>query len=108
MKLKYIATVTAASILTIGGAAFLGNVATASTFNNTSTVIAGNPCDLAEEKVNPCASANPCAAEEKVNPCASANPCAAEEKVNPCASANPCAAEEKVNPCASANPCAGK
>lgn len=84
MKLKYIATITAASILTIGGTAFLGNVATASTFDSASTIIADNPC-AGEEKENPCAAANPCAGEEKVNPCAAANPCAGAEKVNPCA-----------------------
>jgi YHS domain-containing protein len=53
-----------------------------------------NPCAAAD----PCASANPCAAAD---PCASANPCAAAD---PCASANPCAS---ADPCASANPCAG-
>ena len=65
MKLNYIATITAASILTIGGTALFSDVATASTFDNMSTVVAGNPC----------ASANPCAGAEE-NPCASANPCA--------------------------------
>lgn len=44
MKLKYIATVTAASILTIGGTAFLPNVATASSFESMSTIVAANPC----------------------------------------------------------------
>ena len=99
MKLNYLATLAAASILTIGGTALLTHSATASTFSDTATVVAGNPC--AGEK-NPCAAANPCAG---VDPCASeANPCAGEK--NPCAAANPCAG---VDPCASeANPCAGK
>ena len=94
MKLNYLATFAAASILTIGGTGFFTNVATAST-SNSGTIVADNknPCAA----VDPCASANPCAA---VDPCASANPCAA---VDPCASANPCAA---IDPCASANPCA--
>ena len=70
MKVKYIATVITASILTVSGTALFSNNAIASTFANDSAVIvAGNPC-----AANPCASANPCAA---ANPCASANPCAA-------------------------------
>jgi|GEM_PF-1273387 len=87
MKLKYIATLAAASVLTIGGTALFSNSAIASSFNSadSSVIVAENPCAA---KPNPCASANPCAA--KPNPCASANPCAA--KPNPCASANPCAA----------------
>ncbi|MEM9506572.1 MAG: DM13 domain-containing protein [Cyanobacteria bacterium P01_E01_bin.35] len=88
MKLQYIATLAAASILTIGGTALFSNNAIASSFNSTdSSVIVAD---------NPCAGANPCAS---VNPCAGANPCAAAD---PCASANPCAS----NPCAGANPCA--
>lgn len=67
MKFKFIATVTAASILSLG-------LATASINVN------AYPCAGA----NPCASANPCAG----NPCAGKNPCAG---VNPCASVNPCA-----------------
>ncbi len=72
MKLKYIATIAAASILTIGGTALFSDISVASEFDNSvSTVVAGNPC-AAE---NPCAGANPCAAE---NPCAGANPCAGQ------------------------------
>ena len=114
MKLTHVATFIAASILTVGGTAFLSNAATSapivdsnSSLSNFFPVnpcaaesLAGNPC-AAE---NPCAGANPCAAE---NPCAGANPCAAE---NPCAGANPCAAENPcagANPCAAENPCAG-
>ena len=72
MKLQYIATVAAVSILTIGGATFASNTAFASTPQNdvsTSTLIAGNPCAAA----HPCAAANPCAV---ANPYAAANPCA--------------------------------
>ena len=88
MKLKYIATIATASILTIGGTAFFSGTSFASTpESNVSTIIAGNPCAAAD----PCAGANPCAAAD---PCAGANPCAA---VDPCAGANPCAA---VDPCA--------
>lgn len=60
MKLKYIATLTAASILTIGGTALFSNNAIASSFNSvdSSVIVAGNPCASA----NPCASVNPCAA----------------------------------------------
>ena len=74
MKLKYIATLAAASVLTIGGTALFSNSAIASSFNSadSSVIVAENPCAA---KPNPCASANPCAA--KPNPCASANPCAA-------------------------------
>ena len=94
MKLQYLATFAAASVLTIGGTAMFSNTTFAATpEGNVSTIVAENPC-AGEE--NPCASANPCAGKE--NPCASANPCAGEE--NPCASANPCAGEE--------DPCAGK
>ena len=68
MKLNYLATFAAASILTVGGATIFSNAATASTFSsintsNSSTIVAGNPCAAK----NPCAAANPCAA---VNPCA--------------------------------------
>lgn len=54
MKLKYIATLIAASILTIDGTALVSNNAIASSFNSvdSSVIVAGNSC----------ASANPCAA----------------------------------------------
>ena len=110
MKLKYIATIITASIVTVGGTALFSNNAIASTFANDSIVIAGNPC-----AANPCASVNPCAANPcAANPCASVNPCAANPcasvnpcAANPCASVDPCAANPcAANPCASANPCA--
>ena len=71
MKFKYLATVAAASILS------LGLVGTSLNFNSVNAY----PC-----AGNPCAGANPCAG----NPCAGANPCAG----NPCAGANPCAAAD--------------
>jgi len=104
MKLNYIATFAAASILTIAGAATFPSTSFAGTLEgNVSTIVADNPCaaNPCAGKENPCAATNPCAGKE--NPCAAANPCAGEE--NPCAAANPCAGKE--NPCA-ANPCAGK
>lgn len=60
MKLTYIATLAAASILTVSGTALFSNSAIASSFNSTdsSIIVAGNPCAA----VNPCASANPRAA----------------------------------------------
>ena len=79
MKFKFIATVTAVSILSLGLA-------------GTSINVNASPCAGA----NPCASADPCAG----NPCAGVNPCASAD---PCAG-NPCAG---ANPCASADPCAG-
>ena len=56
MKLKYIATLAAASILTVGGTALFSNSAIASSFNSadSSVIVAGNPCASA----NPCAAAN--------------------------------------------------
>ena len=97
MKLNYLTTLAAASILTIGGTAVFTHNATASTFSDTATVVAGNPC---AGEANPCAAADPCAGEK--DPCAAANPCAGKE--NPCAAVNPCASE--ANPCAAADPCA--
>ena len=85
MKLQYVATIAAASILTVGGTAFFSNTAYASNYGgNVSTIVAENPC-AGEKKENPCAGAeNPCAGAE--------NPCAGEKKENPCAGAeNPCA-----------------
>ena len=67
MKLKYLATIATASILTIGGTALFTNDGIAFESSNTATIVADRPCT----------SANPCAGE-KVNPCASANPCAAK------------------------------
>lgn len=66
MKFKYLATITAASIISLG--------------------LAGAPRSFNMVNANPCAAANPCAS---VDPCAGANPCAS---VDPCAGANPCAA----------------
>lgn len=56
MKLKYIAAIASASILTIGGTGFFSNNAVASSFNNSnsSVLIASNPC----ASVNPCAAAS--------------------------------------------------
>lgn len=84
MKIKYLATFAAVSLLTIG-------VATACSSPSATTP---DTIKVAEVKPNPCAA--------KPNPCAAkANPCAAK--------ANPCAAKDKANPCAAkADPCAGK
>lgn len=64
MKFKYLATITAASIISLGLAA------TPSSFN----IVTANPC-----AGNPCAGANPCAG----NPCAGADPCAAAAESAP-------------------------
>ena len=110
MKIKYLATFAAVSLLTIGVATAFPSLSAATPNMTKVAACAGkeNPCAGKENpcagKVNPCASKpNPCAAKEnpcaaKVDPCAGKeNPCAA--KVNPCASKpNPCAAKE--NPCA--------
>ncbi len=77
MKFKYLVTVTAISIISLG--------------------LAGTPRNFNIVNANPCAGANPCAS---VDPCAGANPCAS---VDPCAGANPCAS---ADPCAGADPCA--
>ncbi|MEM7761910.1 MAG: hypothetical protein AAF298_27910 [Cyanobacteria bacterium P01_A01_bin.40] len=110
MKLTYLATLTAASILTIACTALVTNGANASILNTSATIVAGNPCAAS---VDPCAAADPCASAPKVDPCAAAvdpcaaaNPCASAPKVDPCAAGNPCAAS--VDPCAAGNPCAGK
>ena len=66
MKFKYLATITAVSIISLG--------------------LTGAPRSFNMVNANPCAAANPCAS---VDPCAAANPCAS---VDPCAGANPCAA----------------
>jgi thiol-disulfide isomerase/thioredoxin len=89
MKIRYFATLTVVSLLSLGAIASCSSSKTAQTSASPSAEVATNPC---ASKANPCASkANPCAAK--------ANPCAAKE--NPCAS--------KANPCASkANPCAAK
>ena len=75
MKLKYLATIATASIVTIGGTALFSNSAIAFESSNTATIVADNPC----------AAVDPCGGAEKVNPCAGeeANPCAGE--INPCA-----------------------
>ena len=85
MKFKYLATLAAASIITLS---FAG---TSLKFNSANA----GPC-----AANPCASVDPCSAAGK-NPCASLDPCAGA--ADPCAGVDPCAA----NPCA-ADPCAGK
>lgn len=54
MKFKYLATITAASIISLG--------------------LAGAPRNFNMVNANPCAAANPCAS---IDPCAGANPCAA-------------------------------
>ncbi len=79
MKIKYLATFAAISLLTVG-------VATACSSPSATTP---DTTKVAEVKPNPCAAKdkNPCAAKDK-------NPCAAKDK-------NPCAAKDK-------NPCAGK
>jgi hypothetical protein len=75
MKIKYFATLTAASILTLG---IVTGCATNSDTNKTNS---SPTTDGAETQVNPCAG------KEKENPCAGKeNPCAAKE--NPCASKN--------------------
>ena len=81
MKIKYLATFAAISLLTIG-------VATACSSPSATT-----PDTTKVAEVKP----NPCAAKDKVDPCAAknkANPCAAKDK------ANPCAAKDKADPCA--------
>ena len=80
MKVKYLTTLVAASIVSLG-------------------LVVGcseNPCGAKET--------TPSSETNQVDPCAGANPCAAKE--NPCAGADPCAGKE--NPCAGADPCAGK
>ena len=81
MKIKYFATLAAASILSVG-------------------MVTGcaNPCGAKTKDGETTEEANPCAGKE--NPCAGKeNPCAGKE--NPCASKeNPCAAKDKGNPCA--------
>ncbi len=72
MKFKYLVTVTAISIISLG--------------------LAGTPRNFNIVNANPCAGANPCAS---VDPCAGANPCASAD---PCAGANPCAAASESAP----------
>ncbi len=91
MKIKYLATFAAISLLSIGVASAYSS-SSATTLGTTKVAVCAG-------KTNPCAGkTNPCAA--KTNPCAGkTNPCAA--KTNPCAG--------KTNPCAGkTNPCAGK
>ncbi len=59
MKLTYIATLAAASILTVGGTSLFSNSAIASSFTSadSSVIVAGNPC----------ASANPCAGSDSAS-----------------------------------------
>jgi thiol-disulfide isomerase/thioredoxin len=74
MKAKYLGTLAAISVLSLGITVGCTNPCSAKTTNASSSTVA---------QANPCASkADPCAA--KSNPCASkANPCAS--KTNPCA-----------------------
>jgi len=98
MKIKYLATFAAISLLSIGVASAYSS-SSATTLGTTKVAVCAG-------KTNPCAAkTNPCAG--KTNPCAGkTNPCAG--KTNPCAAkTNPCAG--KTNPCAGkTNPCAGK
>jgi len=98
MKIKYLATFAAISLLSIGVASAYSS-SSATTLGTTKVAVCAG-------KTNPCAGkTNPCAG--KTNPCAGkTNPCAG--KTNPCAAkTNPCAG--KTNPCAGkTNPCAGK
>ncbi|WP_416207923.1 TlpA family protein disulfide reductase [Coleofasciculus sp. LEGE 07092] len=99
MRVKYLATLAVASMLSLGLVAACSNPCAAKTNTpDTGTTNQVNPCAAKE---NPCASkANPCAAKE--NPCASkANPCAS--KANPCAAkaqsvGNPLATELQGKP----------
>lgn len=76
MKFKYLAIVTAASIMSFTYMNIDSPVASNHALASCAAPCAGNPC----ASVDPCASADPCAS---VDPCASADPCAG----------NPCAAE---------------
>jgi len=78
MKVKYLGTLFAASILS------LGLVTSCATPDAGNTDAGGDATE-----VNPCAGINPCAGA--VDPCAGANPCAGA--VDPCAGANPCAGQ---------------
>ena len=102
MKVKYLAAIATATLVTISFST-IPAIRNASQLLVSQTEVQANPCAA---KNNPCAAKNnPCAA--KNNPCAAKkNPCAA--KNNPCAAKkNPCAA--KNNPCAAKkNPCAAK
>ncbi|MDJ0897672.1 MAG: hypothetical protein QNJ55_02590 [Xenococcus sp. MO_188.B8] len=75
MKLQYITTIAAASLLSTSLVALLPANASASSVRGSTTIV---------PEVNACAG-NPCASPK--NPCAG-NPCAGSK--NPCAS-NPCA-----------------
>ncbi|MGC1245473.1 MAG: hypothetical protein WA865_04600 [Spirulinaceae cyanobacterium] len=77
MKIKYFATLAAASILSVGMVTACANPCGAKTKNSTEE-------DATTEKANPCSGKeNPCAAKEKTNPCSGKeNPCAAKEKTN--------------------------
>lgn len=59
MKLKYIATIAAASILAIVGAACFSSSTIASSKDNTnaSVIVTDNPCASVKK---PCAAKNPC------------------------------------------------
>ena len=110
MKFKYLATVAAASIITLG---FSGTAS----FNSVNAYPCAAPCSAAGK--NPCASVDPCSGAADpcagnpcagaADPCASVDPCAGNPcagAADPCASVDPCAGAGK-NPCASVDPCAG-
>ena len=99
MKIKYLSTLVAASIVSV--TSVIGSTQFVTAQANPCAAGVVNPCAASPCAANPCAAdpcaANPCAAD----PCAAKNPCAAE----PCA-ADPCAAEPcAASPCA-ADPCA--
>ncbi|NJR53680.1 MAG: thioredoxin family protein [Acaryochloris sp. CRU_2_0] len=76
MKAKYLGTLAAISVLSLGVTVGCTNPCSAKTTNTSSSTVAqADPC---ASKTDPCAAkSNPCAA--KSNPCASkANPCAAK------------------------------
>ena len=112
MKIKHLATIATASIISLGFIGFTPNIiGVSSPRSNVANAApcAGNPCAGNPCAGNPCAG-NPCAGGSSwKNPCAG-NPCAGNPCAgDPCAS-NPCAGKWKTpcagNPCAG-NPCAG-
>lgn len=84
MKLKYLVTIVASSIIT------LGMVGISNNFDGANA----SPCAAAGK--NPCASANPCSGAAE--PSAGTNPCAAESKNPGTGEANPCAAAAQSAP----------
>ena len=65
MKLTHVATFIAASILTVGGTAFLSNAATSAPIVDSNSSLSNffpvNPCAAESLAGNPCAAENPCA-----------------------------------------------